>query len=490
MNVLVFSPYGGFTSYLANDLEIIEQHLAAGDQVSAVVCDYDLESCDYNEQHLLHSCLKCIGRRQSGYRQLSPGLKVVRLADLFRPEDRCRVAELDEELCSATDLKSLVLDNFDIGYAVLSSIISLRRNREIDEIAEAETIGRFMRAAAFVYCALVNFLREEAVDRVYLCNGRRAPMRAALRACQREEVPVYVSEVGCDEYHYFLTENAFPHNIESRDRDIQQLWSNSPHTYEQRVKIASDWFEARACPSVNKNRFIKSQQLGKLPETWDDSVHNIACFTSSSDEFAAIGKEWENPLFEDQEQGLKWILDQTASRADDLHIYVRMHPNMKGIVNEETRQLRELAGPHFTIIPPESSVSSYTLARAADTVLTFGSSLGIESVYWGTPSVLAGSCFYRNLEATYNPRTVDELPGLLTRRLEPKDREPALLYGYYFATFGKRFRYYQPTSSKTGLFKGHSIRPPFLYRLGRSGLKVVGSLKKVAKTCWPGRRVA
>ena len=490
MNVLVFSPYGGFTTFLATDLEIIEQHLAAGDQVSAVVCDYDLESCDYNEQHLLQNCLKCIGRRQSGYRQLSPGLEEVRLADLLRSEDRSRIAQLDEELSTVSELESLVLDNFDIGYAVLSSIITLRRDPDIDISAEALTIGRMARAAAFVYLGFLNLLRDQSPDRVYLFNGRMAPMRAALRACEREGIPVYVAEVGCDENHYSLTENAFPHNIECREKDIQQLWKDSPHTYEQRIKIASDWFEARACPSVDKNRFIKNQQAGKLPEGWDDSVHNVACFTSSSDEFAAIGKEWENPLFEDQEQGLQWILEQTASRADDLHIYVRMHPNLKGVTNEETRQLRELSGPHFTIIPPESSISSYTLAQAADTVLTFGSSIGIESVYWGTASVLVGNCFYRNLQATYNPGTVDELPDLLSRELEPKDREPALLYGYYFATFGKRFRYYQPASSKTGLFKGHCIRAPLLYRLGRSGLKVVGSLKKVARSCWPGRRAA
>ncbi len=490
MNVLVFSPYGGFTTFLATDLEIIEQHLAAGDQVSAVVCDYDLESCDYNEQHLLQNCLKCIGRRQSGYRQLSPGLEEVRLADLLRSEDRSRIARLDEELSTVSELESLVLDNFDIGYAVLSSIITLRRNPDIDISVEALTIGRMARAAAFVYLGFLNLLRDQSPDRVYLFNGRMAPMRAALRACEREGIPVYVSEVGCDENHYSLTENAFPHNIECREKDIQQLWKDSPHTYEERIKIASEWFEARACPSVDKNRFIKNQQAGKLPEGWDDSVHNVACFTSSSDEFAAIGKEWENPLFEDQEQGLKWILKQTASCAGDLHIYVRMHPNQKGVTNEETRQLRELSGPHFTIIPPESSISSYTLPQAADTVLTFGSSIGIESVYWGTASVLAGNCFYRNLKATYNPGTVDELPDLLSRELEPKDREPALLYGYYFATFGKRFRYYQPASSKTGLFKGHCIRAPLLYRLGRSGLKAVGSLKKVARSCWPGRRVA
>ena len=490
MNVLVFSPYGGFTTFLATDLEIIEQHLAAGDQVSAVVCDSDLESCDYNEPHLLQNCLKCIGRRQSGYRQLSPGLEIVRLADLVRTEDRARIAQLDEQLSKVHELESLMLDNFDVGYAVLSSIITLRRNPDIDINVEALTIGRMARASAFVYCGFLNLLRDQSPDRVYLFNGRMAPMRAALRACQRAEIPVYVSEVGCDERHYSLTENAFPHNIESREKEIQQLWEDSSHTYEERVKIASDWFESRACPNGDKNRFVKNQQLGELPETWDDSLHNIACFTSSSDEFAAIGKEWENPLFEDQDQGLKWILEQTASQAGDLHIYVRMHPNLKGVTNEETRQLREMSGPHFTIIPPESSISSYTLARAADTVLTFGSSLGIESVYWGTASVLAGSCFYRNLKATYNPQTIDELPGLLSRPLEPKDREPALLYGYYFATFGKRFHYYQPTSSKTGLFKGHSIRAPLFYRLGRSGLKVVGSLKKVARTCWPGKRAA
>ena len=490
MKVVVFSPYAGFTNYFATDLEIIEGHLVAGDSVATIVCDHDLESCDINEQHVAHHCLKCIGRRQTGHRQLSPGAKAIRLAELIRAEDRSVIASLPKEFSSVRELQELNLDNFDIGYATLSSMISWRRDSDIDVIAEAETIGRLLRASALVYYALLNYFREDRPERVYLFNGRRAPMRAAFRACEREGIPVYVSEVGCDKRHYSLYENSLPHNIQYVGRRINELWENSTHTIEERTEIASNWFTARARPEVRTNRFIKNQQPGKLPENWDDACHNIVCFNSSSYEFAAIGKEWENPLFPDQEEGLEWIVEQIKSAASDVHFYVRMHPNLTGIDNESTRRLKALTGSHVTVLSPESSISSYGLAEAADTVLTFGSRVGIESAYRETPSVLAGHCFYQDLGATYNPSSRDELLQLLVNKLEPKTNEGALRYAYYFATFGQPFRFYRASSYSKGLFKGHRIRPPWFYQLGRNSLKIAHSVRKIAKKCWPVRRAA
>ncbi len=70
---------------------------------------------------------------------------------------------------------------------------------------------------------------------------------------------------------------------------------------------------------------------------------------------------------------------------------------------------------------PESSISTYAMMKHCDRVVSFGSTAGLEAAYWGKPSILAGTSFYRNLGATYNPRTHEDLVALImAERLPPK----------------------------------------------------------------------
>lgn len=120
--------------------------------------------------------------------------------------------------------------------------------------------------------------------------------------------------------------------------------------------------------------------------------------------------------------------------------------------------MRDMEGAVLTVLPPESPHDSYALLRAADTVLSFGSTMGIEAVFWGKPSVLAGQSFYRGLGGTYEPTSHEALVELLTRPLEPLDREAALKYGYYLSTRGRPFRYYQAETLTEGTFRGRRVR--------------------------------
>jgi hypothetical protein len=104
--------------------------------------------------------------------------------------------------------------------------------------------------------------------------------------------------------------------------------------------------------------------------------------------------------------------------------------------------------------------------RGADAVLTFGSTTGIESVYWGTPSILAGRCYYAHLDGTYNPDSHEELVDLIRSRLEPKSVEPALMYGYYQMTAGEPYRYFRAEGMYRGRFKGRRVRPGPFARAG------------------------
>ncbi len=116
-----------------------------------------------------------------------------------------------------------------------------------------------------------------------------------------------------------------------------------------------------------------------------------------------------------------------------------------------------LGSSNVTVIPARSSVSTYRLMKESDTVLTFGSSTGIEAAFWGTPSILAGKSFYRDLGATYVAKSKGDLLMLLQADLEPKGKEGALKYAYYQATYGTKFKYFQATGMRSGRFKERDL---------------------------------
>ena len=138
---------------------------------------------------------------------------------------------------------------------------------------------------------------------------------------------------------------------------------------------------------------------------------------------------------------------------------VDIHPNLGDLDNTQTRALARLQSPYLTVIPAESPISTYALLGACDKVLTFGSSVGIEAVYWGKPSVLAGLSFYRDLGGVYRPGTHGELMELLRADLEPAGVESALMFGHFFATFGTPHKHYRPDGIFEGTFKGMRVAP-------------------------------
>jgi hypothetical protein len=151
---------------------------------------------------------------------------------------------------------------------------------------------------------------------------------------------------------------------------------------------------------------------------------------------------------------LEAIVHSLEGAPRTFHLYVRVHPNLQGIDNADVRRLMALNADFLTMIPAAAAVSTYALMQAATTVLTFGSTIGIESVFWGKPSILAGQSYYRQLGGCYIPTSHADLVKLLLADLAPQDPTPALIYGYYRATYGQRYRNYRATDVGRGEFKG------------------------------------
>ena len=451
MNVAIFSTEILWTLEYASDLEIMQQHIYDGDNVTHLFCNASLPACDANPYMTYDGCQRCIAKRELSYEAVN-GNFVKKLFLTLTEEDKRRIAAIPVRFDSVKELQSLMLDNFELGYAAASSVISVFRNPQPD--LKHEMIEGFLKGAAAVYFSVINYLKKNPTDRFYVFNGRMAHARAALRACEKMGVDYYTHERGNSVHHFITIKNGYVHMVSLLQDIMKQQWENAdPH---QRVAIGESFYVNRRQGKVESRFEFTSGQKAILPEKFDKSKRNIVIYNSSEDEFASLGTDWKNHVYETQLSGLVKI-KADACEWTDTHFYLRIHPNLKNVSKVQQHQLEELSGGNFTVIPAKSEVSTYELLFAADVIFSFGSSMGIEAVFWGIPSIVAGKFLYRGLGGTYEPDSHQEVLSLLRAKLDPLPKEAALILGYYFMTCGKPYKYFKSENNREGAFNGVSI---------------------------------
>ncbi|HAN39425.1 MAG TPA: hypothetical protein DCQ29_11030 [Chitinophagaceae bacterium] len=451
MKIAVFSTHVLWPSHYETELELIQSHIDNSDTVINVVCNGDFKHCDQNMTAAAKNCYKCINKRLVGV-NLIDGKYIIKGID----------APINYKIdipASQEAIKQLMYRNFDIGYAALSSLISFRRDPMIHP-SDSDLLSFLINKGVAVYEWVKDFLHKEKIDKVYVFNGRFIYNRAILRASQQLGIPVDVHERGADVKHYELYKNTYPHDIKYIYNKINIFWETSEKSEEQKLADAQRFFIDRK-NGVEQSwfSFVKNQAQGKLPSNWDVNKKNIVFFNSSEDEFAAIGDDWKRFIYPTQVEAIETITKDFLSQPL-FHFYLRIHPNLMKVENKDMEKLLSIQSRNLTLIYPDDDVSSYALIEQANKVITFGSTVGIEAAFWKTPSILLGSCFYRDLGATYNPSTQEELYSMLNQDLIPLPNLGALKYGFYLKNFGIPFKYYKAEGIFSGTFKGYDLNKP------------------------------
>lgn len=453
MQIALFCPFVHWPAHFATDLELAFDHRAAGDAVTMLACDGELPVCDVNLAHNPGWCDICVKRRGRGERLLPEGVVV---EPLLRHLPAGAQVPAFPHFANRHELAAYQVDGFDIGAAAFSSLVMLLRDPDPDLDRHAESLRGLLTTAYLVHTAMGAYLDTHHVDRVYVFNPRFSSTRGVLRASTRRGVPCIAHEVGADLTRYALYPNVFPHDRAHANRDIDNLWNAEDDAV--RRELGARYYRDKIVGiETYGNSFVAGHQPGLLPPGWDPAKRNIVAFTSSEDEYLALGPEWENPIYPNELTAVQEIVRSLADAPEDVHLFVRVHPNLTGIDCSQTRGLRALDHPRVTVIPAESPVSTYAMLREAWKIVTFGSTVGIEAVFWGIPSVLAGIAWYGDLGGTYNPATHEEVMALLGADLAPKDPLPALKYGLFSARFGTPYRHYRATSRDGGEFRGVDV---------------------------------
>lgn len=454
MRILVFSTHAGWQPHLETELEIIQEHLDKGDEVYRFICNGDFQICDLNQEHILSACLQCRDMASCGKTKIDGIIKDLPIIH-ENPEIQKALTTLNLECNSIAELKATKIGNFDLGIAVLSSLISWKREPTLEFKVHAREIKLALKTTAEVYFSALKYIEDLQADQVYCFNGRLMHGRAILRASTQKNVTCFVHERGNSMYHYALYKNTTPHDRSYVVESMNQLWEQAEN--KARDEIGSKFYTERVS---GKNQawysFVENQQKGLLPSNWDENKRNMAIFNSSEDEFAAIGDAWKNELYESQLSAIQKIVHDT-SKHPEIHFYLRVHPNLSDVINSETKRISEFNYENLTVIDAKSQVSTYDLLFNCEKTISFGSSVGIEAVYWGKPSIQLGKSYYFDMETTYKPSTHEETLELILKTLEPMPKLQALIYGHYFKTYGIPFKNYIPDNLATGKYKGINI---------------------------------
>lgn len=347
-----------------------------------------------------------------------------------------------------------VYEDFEVGAATLSTYISVSRDRDLKNVRQPFVRELAINALA-LYLGLQKWLQREDIEVVYNFNGRQDYVRAVMRAALSQNIDCYNAERTRLKGNIDFYKNTFPHDHKSRFELVNQNWEESALTEEEKKNVGADFYRRQqAGESVIFPSFTEKMSKGEVPQVIRNGKRNIVIFNSSDDEIAAFGELFKNPYFKNQNEGIKFLAALVGKNFPGYNLIIRMHPNLTGVQQAYVREIRDLhqSFPNVFVIEPESTIDSYALMAAAEKVVSFGSTTGLEANFMRKPVILLGIGFYYQAHFAYKPTSRAEIKSLLAADLKPCPLQDTLKIGFYFQQGGIKTRYYHEERMGEGIY--------------------------------------
>ena len=411
-NVLIYSFWQqGYQE--ACQIEAANRYLTAGDNVLFITCGSKVGFCNENVLGCGFACKICQRAQMRRVKDWIGKKITVKNINEFITDDIEKFAKQYQFDYDTLDgLKDVVFEGVEIGYGALSSYVTYTRNIEPNMDSVREYLDTLMQMEVKSILAFKTILNDFKPDLVVFHNGRFAHFKPIYGLALVNNIDFVCTEsitASDGSIQIDNIPNNIPHDFVCRGQMFIDFYNQNKEDV-NREKVAKSFFENRRnAVFTGDTIYVKDQKKGKMPVGWREDIENIVIFNSSEDEFFAIGGKYRNvALFNNQLEGIKAIMDHYVDDPTK-HFTLRVHPHLKGLPYHYHVGLYELNYPNLTVIPADSDISSYALMDAADKVITFGSTMGIESAYWQKPSISIGFAFYRTLEAVYTPKNTEEL---------------------------------------------------------------------------------
>jgi hypothetical protein len=227
--------------------------------------------------------------------------------------------------------------------------------------------------------------------RAYVPNGRFVDQWTfieTLKRLQGSVVEIFFFEKGFTPQTYYIGNTSLLNRMELQDqiRSIQSISTES----KERAKL---WFDHRMDLSFG-HEFTKTWHpivsVNRLEQVSQQPV--VTIFTSSQDEFELLGSMWKKSKWENQWKAFEAVIEKFSSLG--YLVRIRVHPNFLNKSRHERKEtgkiLKTLAHCHPKLILFKASdrVNSYSLLFDSSLVVVWGSTIGLEAVRLGIPTML------------------------------------------------------------------------------------------------------
>ncbi len=455
MSQVFILPHARFNAHFTVMLDEAVVASEVDESVSVVYCDGVFRYCKANVCASKTVCTVCRALAKSAMKKLPKHIDVYQLSDFVDKQQLDHVSSLNFDFSSIDELKSINYNGVDIGYSVLSFYVPLRRN--LFPEFNRQIISYFndlLRVAANMSHVVENIEDKLSPETYSLFNGRTFDARSFMRKpiSLGKQVKCFETEAHAPVWEHrsvcFL--NSLPHNIKENANLYQKFWSENLASRNESEMIAFSkiFYENRKSGqrTIEKVIYVENQVDGCLPSGWDENKRNIVFFNTSEDEYSGIDKEFDSYKFlPSQIEIIRRVSDLACQVDKSIHVYLRIHPNLKNVKRAYHSDLNDLDGlnNNVSVIAADSPISTYELIDRCEKVLVAGSTVGIEAVYARKPVILLGPSFYRFLGGCYMPASDDELKELLASRLDPLDLMAAYQYGFYkLSVKGRKWKYF------------------------------------------------
>ena len=404
-----------------------------GHEVVFAYCDGVLDTCFMNPLGNKAICKLC-----NMYYHNS--LNVIKDKNHILPLTKQNSSDYEFIYNSIEEFKKIEYKGVRVGDSVLSTYISKTRNSTPEFTNKSKKyFNHLVGSTCDLTDVIYSTINELQIEGISIYNGRFYENRPFFDIARKLKLKITCNEIVggpiSDEKFFKVSfYNVLPHDIKYNCDLVNNIWDNSIDTICEKEHIGNSFFlnRRKGVPTVDRV-YIKHQVRGKLPSDWSTQRRNIVIFNSSEDEFVSLGEEFDNmSLFVSQLEGIKYILSSIKEK--EYKFYLRVHPNLKYIPYSYHKDLYLLENQfdNITVIPADDDVSTYDLIAAAEKIIVFGSTTGIEASYWGKIVLLIGPSFYYYLNSCYKPSSKEDLISLIKNdKLISKPKLDAIKYAYF-----------------------------------------------------------
>lgn len=357
---------------------------------------------------------------------------------------------------SNSKLEKYSYNSVNLGIGVKSSLISIFKNERFYH--DLNLIKKSLNSSAIIYERTKLIIREYKPDIFITFNNRFSLSKPIIEAAKKYRIPVWRHERGCNYKKYEIFKDKDVHDLDERYKKIYSLWKIKN---KKKTTIGKKFFLNNSSRKrVSYNGLVFSSK-NDIKVNVPNNKKIITFFCSTDYEYKAVSVDYKNFI-----KNKKWLEHEEAIKSavkvvkkiPNSILYIKDHPHTNSGEKHNPWKKFEINNK-IIYFDKNQKIDSFDLLKKSDCVLTYGSSMAIDALYNGIPSISFRKHFFSGSKLLLEPKSENELIHMIrnAKSLNDNIKIKCYPYGYYMQTFGIKYKYYKPKNFYKGKLFNQSI---------------------------------